>query len=270
MQFRFAKTFMPTPLLTGLLLAIPAILQAASVYSSEDEFATYLRPGYYFVDFESLVRGDQGSTNISLSGGTPAFTFNISTVTGLNNNLYVPSGTLPSGKAVSTTVDSTDLLLTFTSGNVTAIGANFFLTDIAENQIGGSLDAILSDGTSLGFSSPSSGAVEFRGFTVEASNPIASLRIHTDSEYLTLDNLYVGSVGATNLTRATLSVRPVNATQVQISWPVSAAGDVLRAKSDLSGDSWTDVVEIDAPSDGFHRVLVNTSGGMRFFQLQRP
>ncbi|HTD67270.1 MAG TPA: hypothetical protein VK846_12140 [Candidatus Limnocylindria bacterium] len=245
---------------------LPSLTQGASVYSNEGEFVNILNPGNYFNNFETFASGDQGSTNASLSGGTPIF--NVTLSTAANNNLYVATGTLPSGKALSTTVDATDLLLTFTSGNVTAIGAHFFSSDIEENRIAGALDIVLSDGTSLSVTNSSNGPVAFRGFT--ATNPITSLRLRAAAQYVTIDNLYVGAAGDTNSGRATLSIRPVSGTQLEVSWPLSNMGDVLRAKSSLSSSNWTDVVENDAPSNGFHRVLVSASDGMRFFQLQRP
>jgi len=257
------------PVLLTSLLAVPLFAQEAIVYTTQADFVGHLSPGYYFNDFQSFPSGDQGLTSLPLSDGTPVFSFTISTE-GALNNLYVVSGTLPSGRAMSTTVDSRDLLLTFTSGNVTAVGADFFLSDLAENQAGGSLAVTLSDGTSVKLGSPAAGAVEFRGFTTDSENPIVSLRLHPDSQYITMDNLHVGAVQATNEVPVVLSIRPVNENQIEVSWPLSALGYVLRAKLNLSSDGWIDVLETDAPSNGFHHVMVSTSAEMRFFQLQKP
>jgi hypothetical protein len=260
---------LPTVLLITILLAVPLLAQEMAVYTNKADFVERVSAGYYFNDFQSFPSGDQSSTNLALLGGTPVFSFTIST-TGILNNLYVVGGTLPSGRAMSTTVESRELLLTFTSGNVTAVGANFFLSDLAENQVDGLLAVTLSDGTSVSFSSSSNGAVEFRGFTTDSGNPISSLRLHADSQYATVDNLHVGAVEATNAVPVALSIRPVNATQIEVSWPSSAIGYVLRAKLNLSSGSWMDAVEADAPSNGFHHVMVSISGEMRFFQLQKP
>ena len=254
----------------SLLISLATLTHGASVYLTESNFVSRLETNYYFNDFGSFVAGDQGVTNITLSGGTPVFSLAVSTVSGPNNNLYIVSGTLPTGKAMSTTVESTDLLLTFTSGNVTAVGANFFLSDLAENQVAGSLNVTLSDGTVTAITNASTGPVGFAGFTTDPSNTIASVRLHPSSQYVSFDNLYVGSARATNLFRATLTIRPIDSTHVEVSWPLSDVQDVLRSKSNLSGSPWMDVLEIDEPSNGFHHVRINTLGDSRFFQLQRP
>ncbi len=251
------------------LFAIQFFLRGAVVYTSESDFTNRLSGGYYFNNFETFVAGDQGSTNVLLSGGTPVFSFAVSTEVGPLNNLWIASGTLPSGKALSTSVESTDVLLKFTSSNVTAIAGNFFLSDIAENRATGTVNIILSDGTSSMTSSSSNGPVGFLGFTTAATNPISLLRLHAASQYVTLDNIYVGAV-TTNMTPPVLSMQALSATLIELSWPLSAAGFVLRTKPDLSSDGWTDVMEPDVPSNEFHRVRIETSGEMKFFQLQQP
>jgi hypothetical protein len=102
------------------------------------------------------------------------------------------------------------LIFTFTGASVTAIGANFSLTDLGENLVSGSFDVTLSDGTMITVNT--SGGSPFRGFTTDGGNPITSLTFHPGdmAAFGTLDNLYVGQVnpvpehGATGLAAALL------------------------------------------------------------------
>ncbi len=255
--------------LVFLSFLIPSLASGAMVYESEASFLNKLSPSNYFNSFENSVPGDQGVTNATVSGGTPIFTVRASTDGTTNNNLYIVSGTLPSGQALSTATEATVLTLDFTSGNVTAIGANFFLSDLAENRVPGTLSIVLNDGTSNTVASSSSGPAAFRGFT--SANPITSIKLRSASHYVTIDNLYVGSAAAAESTnRYTLSIRRVNSLQGEIAWPVVSTGDVLRSKPSLTSTQWTDVGGIGSPSNGLHRVLIDTGEPTRFFQLQRP
>ena len=91
------------------------------------------------------------------------------------------------GGVMSTNNPSDDLIIAFTSGKVTAVGADFFLTDSGGNLAAGFITVTLSDGTSLTLSSES-----FEGFT--SGGPlITSLTLHSDGGgWASIDHLYVG------------------------------------------------------------------------------
>jgi len=90
-------------------------------------------------------------------------------------------------------MNSADVVLTLTTGNVTAVGGDWFLTDVNEGQVAGTLDLTLSDGTVVSnLASPASGTVNFRGFITDGVTKITSITHHPDAEYVTFDNLYVG------------------------------------------------------------------------------
>jgi hypothetical protein len=182
-------------LLAVLVACYAAVLgtcQPAVVYTDLSSFTATLAPGYYSTDFSSFTAGDQQTGSIPLSGGTPTYNFTIGAASG---NLYVVNGTLPSGLAMSTASQGVDLVITFTSGNVTAVGADFFLTEVYESQTSGTLDIYLNDGTSVSnLVSPAyPGSVEFRGFTTTPGNYITSVTLHPDSQFITFDNLYAGT-----------------------------------------------------------------------------
>ncbi|MBA4147111.1 MAG: hypothetical protein H0X66_03275 [Verrucomicrobia bacterium] len=57
-----------------------------------------------------------------------------------------------------------------------------------------------------------------------------------------------------------------NGNLLEISWPASASGD-LQSTGDLSTVSWQNVPETAETIDGFKKVTVSASAGMRFFRL---
>jgi hypothetical protein len=174
--------------LTGLLmvtLMAATPVKGAIIYIDEATFVSKLDPGYYFQDFESFGHGDQGTNTIALSGGTPTFNLNMSST----GDLYVNDG-----KVMSTVRTGDTITIRFPSNNVTAVGAEFFLTSGVEVIAPGAMNVTLSDGTVVSFSSPASGAPPFYGFTTNATNPITSLSIISDAGlYNSFDNLYVGT-----------------------------------------------------------------------------
>lgn len=88
---------------------------------------------------------------------------------------------------MSTNNPMDNLIINFTSGNVTALGADFFLTDSGGNLIAGFATVTLSDGTSLTLSSES-----FEGFT-SGGLLITSLSLHSEGGgWASIDHLYVG------------------------------------------------------------------------------
>ncbi len=193
--------------LAGLLAV--SISNAAVIYTTESQFVSALAAGSFKNEFSNppFAVGDQGVSSISQSGGTPTFTYTLATPQigpGGGQNLFVvtpiPAITSPSsGQAMSTTVDAHDLLVTFTSGNVTAAGAHIFLSDVAEGRLGGNLTVTFTfSGDSLPpqtVTSSASGFANFLGVSTD-SGTISSMLISgaAANEYATFDNFYVGQV----------------------------------------------------------------------------
>jgi len=185
-----------------------AIGKAAMITSDRDAFPGLLSSGYYGSSFQNFTTGDQFATTTGDLAGTgnlsagSAFHFTITTPPGLvseDNTLWVVTpisgGDYPRGHAMSTRLSDFDLILTFTSGNVSAVGASFSLTDANEDQVAGTFDITLSDSTVINnISSPTDGSVPFRGFRTDGTVFITSLTFHPDSGYAMLDDLYVGAI----------------------------------------------------------------------------
>lgn len=178
-----------------IALFLPIFSRAALVYTTESSFTAVLASGYYLEGFSSLTAGSFTPT-FSGSGGAGPFAYTIRADPS-GTDLYVASGpALPNGNALQSAAGSKDLLIAFTSGNVTAVGGKFFLANFAgDNLTADTLRVTLNDGTSVDFASPASGSVEFRGFTTDTDHFITSLLIHRDSSgFAALDDLYVGEV----------------------------------------------------------------------------
>ena len=159
--------------------------------SEKDAFFNDLKSGAYFESFSSYSGLSEpsgqsfsfGGDSYTLSDGA---TIEYSSTTGIDAQASVFPSTLTNAES---------LVITFTSGNVTAVGGNFFLTDDTFTPVGAdSVTATLGTGETLG--QPSSGTYDdepFTGFT--STTPIASLTLTGPSvldEFVTLDSLWVG------------------------------------------------------------------------------
>lgn len=168
-------------LMAAAVTAAPAM---AAVYTDSASFLAQVQPGFYFNNFNSVGAGPVASLNFS-SGG---FAYTVSAFGPGSQQLFNNPGLISTDSALDA------IRITFTSGNVTAVGGNFFSSDINFNAIAASVTVALSDGQSVTFNSSS--ANDFRGFT--STQTITSLTIDALDvpggafAWSTLDNLYVG------------------------------------------------------------------------------
>lgn len=150
------------------------------VYTDRDEFLTHVAPGALVPVFNQL-----GAITTPLVFSNAGFSISMNTSSG--GNLFgEPGGIITPNTAAD------DIVITFTSGSVTAVGANFWSTDISVNPTGESVTIELSDGTIETYTS--TGPSDFRGFITPA--PITSITFHSPgvpSRWATLANLLVGS-----------------------------------------------------------------------------
>ena len=166
-------------LFSALALAVlSAGAFAQTVYTSSAPFLAVVAPGSYTETFNGLSNSSSGS----FSSG--AFSF----VASAPQDIYF------SGDFLGASQVGDSLTITFTSGNVTAFGANFFTTDISDAFQPHFLTLSLSNGASITFS-PTSQSNSYRGFAsaVAISSLVISGTAGT-SLYAGLDNLTVGTV----------------------------------------------------------------------------
>ncbi len=168
------------------VVAVAALAGAASaaVFTNQAAFVAQLQPGFFFNAFNSVAAGPSGP--LAFSGG--GFSYTISTQPGAVSGLYNDPG------VISTDNAGDQILVTFTSGNVTAVGGNMWSTDILVQPVASTVTITLSDGQTRVFNSTL--PTDFTGFTSGVT--ITSILIDAGNTatggpaWPTLDNLYVG------------------------------------------------------------------------------
>lgn len=163
----------------ALTLLSASAFAATTTYTSSAAFLPQVAPGAYTEAFTGLINPASGSFS---SGG---FSYNISAP----NDVYV------NGDFIGTNQENDPLTLTFTSGNVTALGGNFYASNFNDAFQSTLITLTLSDGTIESFT-PTSVSDSYRGFT--SSGVITSLVISGAglNRYAGLDNLTVGTVSS--------------------------------------------------------------------------
>jgi len=163
-------------LLILMIMTPPTI--GAMVYTDSASFLSNVDAGVSFNDFSELT---QGSTPASLSYTIGDFSYDITS----------SSGSFFNGPGFVSSAGS-DVIVNFTSGNVTAIGGNFWGAGRSFGSLVRDMVITLSDGTTVSFTS--AGSTEFRGFTSDLA--ITSMNIHLVDglrDRTSLDNFYVGT-----------------------------------------------------------------------------
>lgn len=149
------------------------------VYKSSSAFLAQVQPGAYTETFDGLAGTPPGAAPFSAG----AFSYTIA----------APSDTYATGDYLSTSLPDEALTIRFTSGNVRAIGANFFATDINPDFQSVLVSLRLSDGTVESFT-PKSMGDSYRGFVFDSAITSMTISAAGHSLYATLDNLTVGTV----------------------------------------------------------------------------
>ena len=165
--------------------AVLAVLAAPSfadttTYTDSAAFLASLGGSSYTETFTDLVSPD-GAANFNNAG----FSYTVSAASGL----------YATGDFLGTNQIDEALTINFTSGNVTAVGGNFFAINLSDAFQSVSVKLTLSDGTIAMFT-PGSINDSFRGFS--STQTISSLTFSAPgvSLYANVDNLTVGTVSA--------------------------------------------------------------------------
>lgn len=173
-----------------LFWAGASIAPAATItFTDQASFLSQVAPGYYEEDFSSLAAGELSVSNMGFSGNGYAYTASV-----LNTTLW--GGDV--GSRVLSTANSgvgNILSLNFTSGNVTAVGGNFFYDDeISPTGAGVDVLLTLNDGTSLILALATTSS--FGGFI--SDTPILSLSFDAGGtrRFPSMDNIVAGSNSA--------------------------------------------------------------------------
>lgn len=148
-----------------------------TTYASSGQFNAALLPGAYEETF-TLTPFVPPS---DYTNGTFAYT------------VSAPGGLFTLGTDVGTNQENEALTITFTSGNVHAVGGNFYATDINPDFQPVLMSITLSTGDTETWT-PTSLSDSFRGFTSTALITSLVIGAPGQSLYATLDNLVVGTV----------------------------------------------------------------------------
>jgi hypothetical protein len=150
-----------------------------TTYISSAAFLAQVAAGSYTETFTGLANPPPGPA--PFSGGGFVYT------AAAPSDIYLEGGILGTNQ-----IDEA-LTITFTSGNVKAVGGNFYATDLSNSFQAVSITLTLSDSTTVTFT-PSSLANSYRGFTSDAFITSLIISAPGQSLYSGLDNLTVGTV----------------------------------------------------------------------------
>lgn len=162
-----------------------AFAGSATVYTDSASFLANVAAGYYLNGFDDAVPGPSGDLSYSQNG----FSYTVGTQTGAVSGLYNDVG------LISTDNAGDSIVVNFTSGNVFAVGGNFWATDISVFPTGTGMTVTLNDGSTVSYTS--TGPSDFRGFVSDTA--ISSITIDAPDDlsgtpfWATMDNLYVGA-----------------------------------------------------------------------------
>lgn len=150
-------------------------------YSSQADFLTGISSGSYVETFSSIRWG----SSLSYSGN--GYSYTASAATDLRSRYGWLQNTWPG-----------EITITFTSGNVTAVGADFFGLNRSDERAGTTITLNFSDGSTRTIEySPSSAT--FTGFTFDTPLTYMTMSVESywfASRWAGLDNLIVGTAAA--------------------------------------------------------------------------
>ena len=164
----------------AVALAAASVASAQTVtYTTSGPFLAAVAPGSYTEGFSDF--SFSGEPSADFSGG------------GFSYTVSAPSGLYGNGTLIGTNLPAEALTITFTGAPVTAVGGNFWSTNISDVFQAVPVTLTLSDGTTSTFTPTSETVGSFRGFT--STMPISSLVISsTAAVYAGMGNLTVGAV----------------------------------------------------------------------------
>ncbi|MDP2008030.1 MAG: PEP-CTERM sorting domain-containing protein [Rubrivivax sp.] len=160
------------------LAAATAVSAQTTTYTSSAAFLPNVGAGSYTEAF--AVPSFSGDATADFSSG------------GFSYTVSVPGNTLyGNGGFIGTNGPNFPMLVTFTGAPVTAVGGNFFATNISDVFQAVPITVTLSDGTTSMFT-PASESASYRGFVSTLAITSLTLGAPGASLYVGMDNLTVG------------------------------------------------------------------------------
>jgi hypothetical protein len=178
-------------LTSGLIIATPFTTTAAraqtTTYTTSADFLAAVQGASYTETFDGTLEAVSAVSYSFLQNGfgytvtVPPPTFDTMPV--YRNGIFI--GNLTDGES---------LVFTFTTGNVTAVGGNFFLTNLTDNFVSSPITVTLNDGTTTTYTP--TGVDTFLGFTSTVAITSLTLSVTNIATYNSVDNLIVGTTSA--------------------------------------------------------------------------
>jgi len=189
-------------LLTSTVLPLASATAAINTYTNESQFAGFFSdPSQYITeDFSSLSDGSHENEILFSDYPDSPISFTVSTPEVLDmgediNGLWRNGSDFTYGTWLGTLAENQPVTITFDSG-IRAVGGTFFLTDIDEAPVEGTVFVSINGDTPIELYSLPSGEQPFLGIVTTGSDFIESLVFTTTAPfaYVTLSNLTVSTV----------------------------------------------------------------------------
>lgn len=168
----------------ALSVAGLATAGTATVFTDVASFMANVQMGSFTNDFATAPVGASGPLNF---GPVNGFAYTVGAVGAGTNQLFNDPGIISTDSALDA------IVVTFTGAPVTAVGGNFWASDINFFPTGTDITISLSDGTNVSYTS--TGPNDFRGFISDVA--ITSMTIDAPeglgNAWATMDNLIVGA-----------------------------------------------------------------------------
>lgn len=185
--------------IAALSLCAASAITHAEIFTDRNDFESQLITSF-FNAFNDVAPGPVSSLNYD----NAEFAYEISATGEANSTLFNDAG------LISTDSARDGILISFLSGNINAIGANFWSTDVFFDPTGSDITITLSDDSIHSFRS--SGPSDFIGFTSDIA--IESIFIDAPERdpdngpfhWAVLDNLTVGTAVPTPGSLALLAI----------------------------------------------------------------
>jgi hypothetical protein len=189
-------TYTPTAMTTLLRTFVAAGLMTAQL-SISDPLSAQTTTHTTLASFLASTQGPTYTETFTGSQGS-ALSYNFASL-GYGYTVTASNGlstVYRSGSIIGNNLPNLSLTFTFTTGNVTAVGGNFFVTNISDVFQSTLVSILLSDGTTQSYTP--TGVGDFRGFTTNGAT-ITSLTLAAPTGgqfYNSVDNLIVGTASA--------------------------------------------------------------------------
>jgi len=179
-----------------LCFGYPNAAKAGTVTNSTD--LTAGMASWYLNTFTGITDGTPLSSPMPFTGitvGTGPFSYNVASAPGDDGLYGIPDLVTLGANDLSTFDPNTVLTITFTSGNVTAVGGNFFTTDLNGSPVPDLVTVLLSGGSPVTLSASGN---DFWGFLSTPGVFITGLTITppvgNENDFAAFANFYAGAV----------------------------------------------------------------------------